>query len=294
MSNYFQTFEPLNSPQIDGELMKEFLSLQCQFAGPDIVWIKNEISPEKIAQEFQSLNDEAKKTSKGNDSKFLVFVYYSGHGTIDQNGSTQGHTINGTSFNIESSVRNLATFPNTAVIALLDCCRVEHKGFVNVTQKVGGQLALIHAAQSGKQALGGTKVQCSLVTRDFLTIMRNTSLTFPLCIQDWAKSHKMAQLSDKMAFEIPLKEGTALASSIPDSVSCWSSENLIAWLRSIHGLRGIDEYAAIISKPENGYDGNWIFRRKTDEEKLSTVFTKKADVEDIMDDLEKWIKNHPQ
>jgi len=96
-----------------------------------------------------------------------------------------------------------------------------------------------------------------------------------------------------MEFEIPLKLGTALTSTIPDSVSQWTSEDLIAWLKSFR-VRGIDDYAAEIANTRNGYDGTWILRRKDDAAKLRNLFTVQADVDDIMDELKSWINQHPQ
>jgi len=110
--------------------MSNFLSVSCDFKGPDLVWIKNEASPAKIYSEITQLENEAKKAAKdSNNKKLLIFVYYSGHGTLDHSGSTHGHTLDGTSFDIESLVRKLSAWPNTAVISILDCCRLEQKGF---------------------------------------------------------------------------------------------------------------------------------------------------------------------
>jgi len=59
-------------------------------------------------------------------------------------------------------------------ISILDCCRLENKGFSRVEEKVPGQLALIHATDIGKAALGGSQGQCSEVTKDFLNVMKQT------------------------------------------------------------------------------------------------------------------------
>jgi len=216
-------------------------------------------------------------------------VYYSGHGTIDHEGHTQGHLLDDTPFELETRVRKLSTRLNVAVIAILDCCRLENKGFVKMEERVPGQLALIHATESGKAALGGSQGQCSMVTKEFLEVMKQTSLTFPLCIQNWAKTHKKAQFADKLKFEVPLKVGTALTSSIPDSIVKWTSEDFIAWLKSIE-VRHIDEYSATISK--NGFDGKWLWKRKDNSKELGKIFMLTADLDDVMFELESWMKAH--
>jgi len=73
-------------------------------------------------------------------------------------------------------VRNLAKYKNTVLIALLDCCRVEQKGHKKIEKDIPGQLALIHAAEPGKTALGGVVGECSQVTKDFLALMNKSSL----------------------------------------------------------------------------------------------------------------------
>jgi len=156
--------------------------------------------------------------------------------------------------------------------------------------KVRGQLALIHAAEIGRTAIGGP--DGSEVTRDFLNVMKQTALTFPTCNQNWAKNHKLAQFTDKIKYEIPLKTGTALTSKIPENVSSWTSEHLIAWLQSIK-VRDIDKYIREISNCENGYDGLWVWNRR-EEPELSELFSLKADLGDVRLALRKWNSNPHQ
>jgi len=290
MSKYIKVFEPLSSPPTDGEEIKKFLSSSCNFNETDISWLQEETLNTNINNEFTNLDSTAKNIGKG---KLLVFVYYSGHGTIDHEGNTQAHLLDGTPFELETRVRKLSTRPNVAVIAILDCCRLEHKGFVKVVERVPGQLGLIHATEAGKIALGGIEGQCSVVTKEFLEVMQQTSLTFPLCIQNWAKSHKKVQFSDKMQFEVPLKFGTALTSKIPDKVSSWTSEHLISWLESIK-VRRIEKYTKEIANPDFGYDGLWLWNRKDQPKELEEFFSMKADLGDVKLELKRWIDNHPQ
>jgi len=173
-------------------------------------------------------------------------VYYSGHGTISQSGETQGHTLDGTSFNIEHKVRNLSMRTNVSVIAMFECCRVELKGFL--TEKVAGQLAIIYVTQIGRSAVGSPDINsCSPVTREFLEVMKQTSLTFPWCIQNWAKTHKTVQLTDKIRFEIPLKVGTeearkqqilATVAKKNPIVDKWTPEHTYMWVYSQDQFKG--------------------------------------------------------
>jgi len=94
-----------------------------------------------------------------------------------------------------------------------------------------------------------------------------------------------------MKFEIPLKVGTALTSSIPYLIAKWTPEDFIAWLKSIE-VRSIDEYSAKISDPKNGYDGKWLWRRKDSSKELGKIFTLTADLDDVMFELESWMKAH--
>jgi len=205
---------------------------------------------------------------------------------------TCAHILDGTPFVVESEIRAVSKFPNTAIIALLDCCRLESKGTIPPTQKVSGQLALIHAVEPGKAAYG-IPGQLSSVTSEFLETVRNSPLTFPACVVDWAKSHRTVQITDKMKYEISLKIGTQSSVSIPPRVSDWTPEILVEWLKLVD-LSKASEYASVIIHPENRYDGKWLMRYSKQREKLKRAIPAltNSDMDIIEDELESWIQKH--
>lgn len=77
----------------------------------------------KIEDKFTELNTLAANAATYK-SIALIFVYYSGHGTI-RGKETYGHTIDYKPIPIESFVRKLARRANVFVIGLLDCCRMD-------------------------------------------------------------------------------------------------------------------------------------------------------------------------
>jgi len=107
---------------------------------------------------IKNLQEKAKNAKQAGN--MLIFVYYSGHGTIDSTGMTCG-------------------------IALLDCCREQRKG-IGLHQpqinKIKGQLSLIHAVDAGKSAVIATGATNSMVTEKFLQLMNRTTETYPQCI----------------------------------------------------------------------------------------------------------------
>jgi len=212
---------PLTSPAIDVVNVKEFLEQSCGFK--DINCIEDEPSNVKIIENsFAQLNEVAKNVGK---EKILFFVYYSGHGTVF-NGSTHGHTLDGTPFDIETLIKRLAMRPNIVVVSILDCCRVERKGGppkIEVDARIKGQLALIHATQYGRMAPGaGNLEKGSMVTNQILDTLKKSPFTFPKSIQIWAKNHTAAQFTDKMPFEIALRLDTEIVSVIPESLCSWT------------------------------------------------------------------------
>ena len=77
-----------------------------------------------------------------------------------ENGMTIGATIGLSKFNLESTVRKLAAFPNSFVISLLDCCREAQRGDVTtkggdtaLPEKIAGQFAIVHAVSPNKAAV---------------------------------------------------------------------------------------------------------------------------------------------
>jgi len=110
--------------------------------------------------------------------------------------------------------------------------------------------------------------------------------------KDWAKNHKLAQLTDKIKYDIALKVGTAFTVKIPDSICSWTTEHFIAFLKSVE-VRDFERYKKEIE--EHIYDGKWLWRRKNDEKLLSVLFPlKSSDAGDVMLELEKWVNDHQQ
>jgi len=152
-------------------------------------------------------------------------------------------TINSCDLDLEFKIRKLAIRANTFVIGFLDCCReipdVTKKGdSEKIPDKVAGQLCLVHAVAPAKSAVAARNRELSEVTGEFLQVMKNAKLTFPSCIQAWAKQHKTVELIDKCTYEIKFVANSTLPPSHMISRSSnieeWSVEEVCSWLSTLH------------------------------------------------------------
>jgi len=146
---------------------------------------------------------------------------------------------------LEIKIRKLAIRPNSFVVGILDCCREIPDSTMKGTseqipEKISGQFCIVHAVGPSKRALSvrGSVDGLSEVTRDFLHVMNNSKLTFPSCIQSWAKSHPTVELIDKCQFEIKFSDNAVLPSSLvtsrPSNVDNWSEEDVSTWFSSLN------------------------------------------------------------
>jgi len=196
-----------------------------------------------INAQFNNLIEIA-KTCASQKKKVAFFIYYSGHGLI-VDGMTVGNTTLGIRVPLEANLRKLAIRPNSYVISLLDCCREVQRTPVvtkgqgdSVPEKIAGQYCIIHAVGPSKSAVAVRKSvkDLSEVTKDFLQVMNSAKLTFPACLQQWAKAHATVELVDKCSYELQLTPNTVLPA---DMVSMpplreWTQEHVCLWLKSLH------------------------------------------------------------
>jgi len=178
-------------------------------------------------------------SSKG---KAALYVYYSGHGLL-VDGMTVACTVSGERFPIESKIRNLSTRPNCLVLSFFDCCLeippISEKGPKTVEEKTYGQLHIIHAVAPGKSAITRSDSNgLSEVTKEFLSFMEKTSMTFPANISAWTKHHKTVEAVDKMMWQFPLLPGTKapqVANALPsDPFSKWEPHVVVEWLSTLN------------------------------------------------------------
>jgi len=213
-SKYDCNFSPLPAAANDGKKMKEFLINHCNFDDSEIEFFADKLK-EKIEREFDQLFLVARQ-AKTLNSRFFIFIYYSGHGTLSR-GHTYGHTISGEEFNLDEMIRKLANCANTYVIAFLDCCReiVDHKGIggsSNVSASSGettkGQLKMIFSTRPQGQATSFRSQELSMATGLFLSAMNldnGTELTEFLANWD-AKTANGIEVLDKSTMGIYLKQ----------------------------------------------------------------------------------------
>jgi hypothetical protein len=112
-------FSPLPQAMNDGKKMRSFLEDEWEF---EVDYLADK-DIGKIEDKFKDLQTLAANAATYK-SIALIFVYYSGHGTI-RGKETYGHTIDYKPIAIESFIRKLARRANVFVIGLLDCCRIE-------------------------------------------------------------------------------------------------------------------------------------------------------------------------
>jgi len=281
-------FVPLSTPDSDGEAIFNLLTKKCGFSDLAPVWLRDEsTNPQNISEEFSRILKIA--LSAKINGKLLVFIYYSGHGTIDKQGQTCGHWTDGTSFELESTIRNISTCVNVAVISLLDCCREEQKRggeFIKVEGKTKGQLSLIHAVPAGKSASAVIGDLYSKVTGEFLELMNHTTETYPECLTRWAKKHQTVCVTDKLVYEVKFKTISIVGpKSSPIELENMSSEDLIELLHSLN-LR--TDYSPVIRKER--YDGRTL-KDLYEEDELKILFTVGADVLTVKKHLKKMLQD---
>jgi len=99
----------------DGVAMTQFLS-QAGFSVTSL----QDSTFEQVENAITNMRVMLKQTSK--QEKICVFIYYSGQGFLCD-GLIEGAGLFGEPIPIESNIRMFSTFPNTLVLALLDCSR---------------------------------------------------------------------------------------------------------------------------------------------------------------------------
>ena len=138
----------------DGKAIRDYLE-ECDFHPTDgIKWIKDQENPNEFVDSIKKMQETAKTVGKVKE-KSLFFIYYSGHGALIS-GKTVGYTLTEDELHIEDAVRRLASYKNTYVIALLDCCRevqLVAKGGNDTLVSTAGQFCIIHAVGPTKKAV---------------------------------------------------------------------------------------------------------------------------------------------
>jgi len=188
---------PMNAPANDGKKMVEFLQNNCGFPKSDVKYL-----PEANYQDFNderiAFIDTAKRLEV--DQFALFFIYYSGHGTIED-ALTVGHTVKGEPIGLEEFGRQLAGRANTFVICLFDCCReilpknddLIRKGSSASTEPQRGQLCIIHGAEPSKSAFASRNKPLSQLTEAFLSFFQSGQAgdKFPMNLDLWEEGVKL-------------------------------------------------------------------------------------------------------
>jgi len=79
-------------------------------------------SAKDIRSEYRKTLLKDAKTKKANGIYSQYFIYYSGHGRMNNN-STMGIDLENNDIEIEEFVYSIASRRNCTVLAILDCCR---------------------------------------------------------------------------------------------------------------------------------------------------------------------------
>jgi len=214
-SDYSQSsnFLKLPTSKNDGLAILNFLKNECKFDEDFIEYL-----PDKKKKSIESRYDSIKKAAKYLGSfkaKCLYFLYYSGHGTLDQ-GATYGHTIYGERIALESMARQLAVRAETYVIAFFDCCRQvdetkKEENAAPVQLPSTGQLYTIYASAPTGKATSLRSSELSVATESFLKLMRDkqVSMEFRQQMMNWdAKSRIGIEITDKTSLSLHLKPRT--------------------------------------------------------------------------------------
>jgi len=172
----------------------------------------------------------------------------------------------------------------------LDCCRQvppeNLKGLVE--EKTAGQLFLIHAVGPGKSAVT-RPVASSLseVTKDFLNIMGNATMTFPSCVKTWIKWHQTVEAVDKTKWEFPLLLGSKFVETEfhnDKKFEEWEPHILTEWLST---LKLSEDYSAIILREKVDGAGLVIIRDRDEWKEFG--FGSRMDVSKIKTGMEKLV-----
>jgi len=119
MSDYPKPLNGIPSCKNDGKAIQDLL-VKYDF---NVNWLHNETS-EKVEEVLYNMRGLG-KSARDDGPVTAVFVYYSGLGEVDRAGFQLGISVNGKSFALESSIRNLSTFPNILMIGVFECCRMQ-------------------------------------------------------------------------------------------------------------------------------------------------------------------------
>jgi len=237
-----------------------------------------------ITNAFSVLDALAKKA--GREGKLLIFVYYSGHGTIDPNTFlTCGHILDGEAFDLESEVIALKSRANTTVIGMLDCCRQQRKGF-NTTprvDKVAGQMSLIHAVGIGDSAIAPRGPQAiSHATSQFLRAVKLSNETFPKCLE--SKLASSLFITNSLSYQVVLKLGTSLSSN-SKNFEDYSTEELLSWLSQFK-LESVDYALKIQTGKYRGYHFKMFYTEQS-MQIFQKIFSCESDIDVVFIQLGK-------
>jgi len=206
------TLPELPSADEDGRAMKKFVENECLFLENDIIYLPDKPSAQTIERNFKSLEESAATLSR-HHTQGLYFIYYSGHGTLED-GHTWGHTVTGEKFDLDQMAKSLSAKANTFVIAFFDCCRqVVHSKGASPSQTASsvstrGQLVTIYGSPPREKAMSFGTQQLSIATKEFLDLMRSNqpNTTFRLSLFNWPmKAEKGIQVVDQADWDIYLK-----------------------------------------------------------------------------------------
>jgi len=185
------------------------LKEDCQFEKVKILEDKDALC---IQREYEQLMNLASNAADF-QQHLLVFFYYSGHGTLNDRGTTVGHTVNGELFQVEEMARNLARAANTFVISFLDCCREIIQKNVpqpqpqpqqQQAQLVFGQLYLILASQVNTTTHASINEKLSFTTDSFLRFVKSNEngTEFRTHLLGWEQKNKGAVINDQTSLWI--------------------------------------------------------------------------------------------
>jgi len=189
-------WKPMNAPSNDGKAMVEFLQNDCDFPQSNVKYL-HEANYQDFDDERKAFIETAKRLAV--DQNALFFLYYSGHGTLED-GLTVGHTVKGERIPLEEFGRQLACRSNTFVICLFDCCREilpkENdsigKGSSTSAQQYG-QLCIVHGAAPSQRAFAYRNKSLSQCTDAFLSFFRSGQAgdKFPENLNQWEEGVKL-------------------------------------------------------------------------------------------------------
>jgi len=233
--------QKLKTTTADGTAIQRFLETSCGFTSARISEIEN---PDPISEKFDEISSKAAQAKRG--KKILFFIYYSGHGAVENN-MTIGFTLSGKKFDLESQIRELSLRSNILVIGFLDCCRTFQRK-ITTSKTAPKQLALLFAVPVGEAANASLSDTLSVATKAFLGQMESNNQTFPTSIRGWARKHAY-EMIDTVKYEVSLKlNAVKPAITLPGSLEEWETKHLVSWLKTIPNLQGNYENAIVEAK----------------------------------------------